>query len=194
MYACAYVCLYTYMCICFAMCRMHFKRGVLGTSACATIYVTQMFLWYQRTHLRHTRCRGAHVCIHIYMCIRMHMYMGAYVRLWYCLTCWGVVAEIFCLCTGVHVHVYVYVCACMPVYVHVLMYLYVYICVCVYVCIYMYIHTRVGLHMHSCRCILLICTVQSLYYMRVYYTCFFNTCMRVWWGIGNGFFPQLVHG
>ena len=51
-----------------------------------------------------------------------------------------------------------------------------------------------GVHMHSCRRILFICTVQSLYDMRVYYRCFFKTSMRVWWGIGSeGVFP-LVHG
>merc|ERR1711865_1041172 len=76
-------------------------------------------------------------------------------------------------------HAYVYVCACMRVYVHVYMY------VCVYVCIYIYIHTRVNVNMHSCRRILFICTVQSLYYMRVYHRCF-DTCMRVYGGIGCG--------
>jgi len=50
------------------------------------------------------------------------------------------------------------------------MYVYVYMYVCVYVCIYIYI--RVGVHMHSGRRILFICTVQSLYYMRVYHRCF----------------------
>ena len=44
--------------------------------------------------------------------------------------------------------------------------------VCVYVCIYIYIRARVGVHMHSCRHILFICTVQSLFYMRVYRRCF----------------------
>ena len=44
--------------------------------------------------------------------------------------------------------------------------------VCVYVCIYIYIHARVGVHMHSCRRIWFICTVQSLYNMRVYHRCF----------------------
>jgi len=29
--------------------------------------------------------------------------------------------------------------------------------------------------MHACRRILFICTVKSLYYMRVYHRCFFNT-------------------
>jgi len=51
------------------------------------------------------------------------------------------------------------------------MYVYVYMYVCVYVFIYIYIHARVGVHMHSCRRILFICTVQSLYYMRVYHRC-----------------------
>ena len=45
------------------------------------------------------------MCICIYMCIYMHMYMDVHFRLWCCLTRWGVVAEIFCLCRGVHVHV-----------------------------------------------------------------------------------------
>jgi len=52
------------------------------------------------------------------------------------------------------------------------MYVYVYMYACVYVFIYIYIHARVGAHMHSCRRILFICTVQSLYYMYVYYRCF----------------------
>ena len=55
-------------------------------------------------------------------------------------------------------------------------------CVCVYVCIYVYMHMCMGVHLHLCRRILFICTVQSLYYMRVYHKCFFNTCMRVWLG------------
>jgi len=60
------------------------------------------------------------------------------------------------------------------------MYVYVYMYVCVYVFIYIYIRARVGVHMHSCRCILFICTVQSLYYMRVYHRCFLTlACMCV---------------
>jgi len=58
------------------------------------------------------------------------------------------------------------------------MYVYVYMYVCVYVYIYIYIRARVGVHMHSCRHILFICTVQSLYYMRVYCRCFLTlTCV-----------------
>ena len=49
------------------------------------------------------------------------------------------------------------------------MYVYVHMYACVYVCIYIYIRARVGVHMHSCRRILFICTVQSLYYLRVYH-------------------------
>jgi len=33
-------------------------------------------------------------------------------------------------------------------------------------------HALVVVHMNSCRRILFICTVQSLYYMRVYHRCF----------------------
>ena len=41
----------------------------------------------------------------------------------------------------------------------------------------MCVHVRLcahvcGVRIHSCRRILFICTVQSLYYVRVYYTCF----------------------
>ena len=60
------------------------------------------------------------------------------------------------------------------------MYVHVYMYVCVYVCIYIYIRARVGVHMHSCRRILSICTVQSLYYMRVYHRCFLTpACVYV---------------
>ena len=52
------------------------------------------------------------------------------------------------------------------------MYVYVYMHVCVCVCIYIYIRARVCVHMHSCRRVLFICTVQSLYYMHVYHRCF----------------------
>jgi len=62
----------------------------------------------------------------------------------------------------------------MCMYVHMYMYVYVYVYVCVYVCIYM----RVGVHVHSCMRILFICTVQSLYYMRVYHR-YFSTAVCV---------------
>ena len=65
--------------------------------------------------------------------------------------------------------------------------------VCVYVSIYIYIRARVGVHMHSCRRILIICTVQSLYYMRVYHGCFLTLAYVCVGGLKWGFF-QLVHG
>ena len=58
------------------------------------------------------------------------------------------------------------------------MYVHAYMYVCVYVCIYIYIRARAGVHMHSRRRILFICTVHSLYYMRVYQRCFLTlTCV-----------------
>jgi len=86
-------------------------------------------------------------------------------------------------------HAYVCVCACMRVYVHVYMCAYVYMYACVYVCKYIQIHMRVGVHMHSCRRILFICTVQSLYYMRVYHRCFLTPACVCVGGLEVGFFP-----
>jgi len=71
--------------------------------------------------------------------------------------------------------------------VHVYMYVYVYMYVCVYVCIYIYIRVRVGVHMYSCRRILFICTVQSLYYMRVYHRGFLTLACVCVGGLEVGF-------
>jgi len=71
------------------------------------------------------------------------------------------------------------------------MYINVYLYVCVYVFIYTYIHVRVGVHMHSCRHILLICTVQSLYYMCVYHRCFLTPACACVRGLEVGFFFNL---
>ena len=80
------------------------------------------------------------------------------------------------------------ICVCMYVcIVHVYMYVYVHMYVCVYVCIYIYIRARVGVHMHSCRRILFICTVQSLYYMCVYYRCFLTLACVCGGGLEVGF-------
>ena len=70
-----------------------------------------------------------------------------------------------CAYAGVRICLCMYVCI-----VHVYMYVYVYMYVCVYVCIYIYIRALVGVHMHSCRRILFVRTVQSLYYVRVFLT------------------------
>ena len=69
------------------------------------------------------------------------------------------------------------------------MYVHVYMYVCVYVRIYNYIRARVGVHMHSCRRILFICTVQSLYYMRVYHRCFLTLACVCVGALEVGFVP-----
>ena len=71
--------------------------------------------------------------------------------------------------------------------VHVYMCEYVYMYVCVHVCIYIYMRARVGVHMHSCRRILFICTVKSLYYMRVYHSCFLTLAYLCVGGLDVGF-------
>jgi len=88
-----------------------------------------------------------------------------------------------------------YVCICMRMYmcVHVCVYsACVYVCICIYVClwyvcIYIYIRARVCAHMHSRRRILFICTVQSLYYMRVYHRCFLTLACVCERGLEVGF-------
>ena len=87
-------------------------------------------------------------------------------------------------------------CICICVCIYACLWACSYVCivytrVCVYVCIYTYIHARVGVHMHSYNCIWFICTVQSLYYMRVYHRCFVHTCMRGWGGNGSEIFSSL---
>jgi len=69
------------------------------------------------------------------------------------------------------------------------MYVYLNVYVCVYVFIHIYIHARVGVHMHSCRHILFICTVQSLYYMHVYHRCFLKPACVCVGELEVGFFP-----
>ena len=81
MHAYTHVCRYIYLYIFFCSeCYMHFT-GVVGTSAWAGVYVTQVWL-YTKVHICDTLAAGcAHMCICIYVCICMHMHMDAYVRL-----------------------------------------------------------------------------------------------------------------
>jgi len=67
------------------------------------------------------------------------------------------------------------------------MYVYVYMNVCVYVCIYIYIRANVSVHMPSCRRISFICTVQSGYYMCMYYRCFLTLACVCVGGLEVGF-------
>jgi len=75
------MCVGVYICACFCSeCCMHFT-GVLGTSAWAGVYVTQVCFtpWYTSANILAAGC--ARMCICIYVCVCMHMHMGAYVRL-----------------------------------------------------------------------------------------------------------------
>ena len=80
MYAYAY-CVGIYICefLC-SECYMHFT-GVLGTSAWAGVYVTQVCFTPTYTSANTLAAGCAHMCICIYVCICMHMHMDAYVCL-----------------------------------------------------------------------------------------------------------------
>jgi len=75
-YVCVYVCVWVYIYVHFfcSECYMHFT-GVLGTSAWAGVYVTQV-CFYTNVHIcEHTRCR---LCTYVYMYIYVYMHAYAY--------------------------------------------------------------------------------------------------------------------
>jgi len=70
MYACAWVCVYIYICAFFCgECCVHFGTGVLGTSAWTGVYVTRVFFLHQRTHLRTHSLQVVHICVYTYVCV-----------------------------------------------------------------------------------------------------------------------------
>ena len=88
------------------------------------------------------------------------------------------------MCVCVHVCVYGCMCVCVCMYVCIS----VYMCTCAFVCVRAHVDVRI----HSCRRILFICTVQSLYYMRVYHRCFLTlTCVCVG-GLEVGFVSACI--
>ena len=83
-YTRVYVHVYAYLCIdcgswyhCFSV----WITGVVGTSAWAGVYVTQV-CFYTNVHFCDALAVGcAHMCICIYVCVCMYMHTDAYVRL-----------------------------------------------------------------------------------------------------------------
>ena len=86
----------------------------------------------------------------------------------------------------VHVCVYMCMCICMYMYICVSVYMYAFTCICtrswVYIC------TRVGAFS------LFVLSNLSTTCACITGVTFFNTCTRVWWGIGSEGFFHLVHG
>ena len=75
-YVCVCVCVWVYVYVHFfcSECYMHFI-GVLGSSACAGVYVIQVY-FYTNVHIcEHTRCR---LCSYVYMYICVYMRAYAY--------------------------------------------------------------------------------------------------------------------
>ena len=87
--ACMFVCICMRMHLCVGIymcaflcseCYMHFGTGVLGTSAWAGVYVTQVcFYTYHSANTLAAGCAQMYILIR--MCICMYMHMDAYVRL-----------------------------------------------------------------------------------------------------------------
>ena len=144
MHAYTFVCRYIYMLIFFGSeCYSHFT-GVLGTSAWAGVYVTQVW-FYTNVHIcEHTRCR---LCTYVYMYICMCMRAYAYGCVCASIIFWHVEALLLRL------SICEYVCICMRMYmcVHVCVYsACVYVCICIYVCLCICMH--IYLYTRSCGC------------------------------------------
>jgi len=80
-HACARVYAWARMCTACSECYIHFGTGVLGTSAWEGVHVTQV-CFYTNVHICDTLTAGyAHVCVCVYVCIWMHAFMDACMRL-----------------------------------------------------------------------------------------------------------------
>jgi len=86
-------------------------------------------------------------------------------------------------CAYACVCICVCMCACIGACVYVCICMYVHLCICMHT----HLYTRVGVHMYLCRRILFICTVQSLYYMRVYHRCLLTLACVCGGGFEVGF-------
>ena len=119
-------------------------------------------------------CKRIHVCVCIYICaIFLQLVLRAL---------WKRCSRHSCMCRRIRYTssswTSTYTSATQSLQsMHICVCAYVYVCSCIYLCASMIL--RVGVHMHSCKRILFICTIQSLYYMRVYHRCLFNACMHV---------------
>ena len=147
-----YVCIYISAFFC-SECCVHFRTGVLSTSAWAVLCVIQMFLRHQRTHMRHIRYRlCAYVYMHIYVYMHAHVYgcVCASIILFDALRrcCWDFLSVYRCACTCMCICVCICACICTCAY----------ICICIF--IYMYMHIYVSVYMYTYTCI---CTRMWLY-------------------------------
>jgi len=151
---------------------------------------TGVFL-HQRTHLRTHSLQVVHICVYVYMClyacICIWMRMCVYDIAWHVkalllrFSNCAYVCTCMQMCTCVHVCVYMCMYICMYMYMCMSVYTYAY--TFIYARVWVYICTRVGAFFSFC-------TVQSLYYMRVYHRCFLLEAGVVsacsWWALVTG--------
>ena len=126
---------------------MHFRTGVLGTSACADLYVIQVFVGPQRMHLRHTRFM---VCTYVY--VHIYMYAHAYVYGYVCvsMTLLEVLRRHCSDFLSVYRCAYACICICACMYACMCARAYVCICMCMYMCICMHVHVYSRVWLYIC--------------------------------------------
>ena len=185
------MCRCIYMCIFFCSeCYMHFT-GVVGLVHGRVCMLHKCVLKPTYTSATHS-LQVVHICVYVYKCVY------ACICIWMRMCVYDIAWHVEVLLLGFSICTYVCICMRMYMCVHVCVYrcmcicMYMYICMSVYMYAYIYIRARVGVHMHSCRHILFICTVQSLYYMCVYNRCFLTLACVCVGGLVGLF--QLVHG
>jgi len=177
MYAYAYVCMYTYMCICCSGCCVHFRTGVPGTSACAPVK-KQKKICQKNPIFTNLKKRFEHIQLpaklleyflrsnksNINPCVIQILLWQQRTHLQHirCRLCTYV-----CMHIHVYMHAYVFgcVCACMILFDTSRCccwdFLSVYrcactcmcICVCMYACICTYTHVCICIYVCLCICI-----------------------------------------
>jgi len=143
MYSCAYICVCIFV---YVYSYVHFLavnvactlEQVFWAPVHVQLYAfIQMFLWHQRTHLQHIRCR---LCACGYM--HIYVYMHAHVYGCVCTSmilfdasrccCWDFLSLYRCAFACMCICVCMYACICAGAYV----------CICIYVCL------RICMHIH----------------------------------------------
>ena len=182
MYAYAYVCMYIYMCIFFAVGVACTLEQVFWAPVHVQLYELYRCFFDNNAFICDTFTAGcAHMCICIYMCICMHMYMDACVILFDASRrcCWDFMSVYRCACTCMCICVCMYACICACAYacifIYVSVYMYAYTCICTRV--WVYICTRV-----DAFCLFVLSNPSTTC---VCITDVFSTSIRVRWGIGR---------
>jgi len=72
---CIFVCVYMYVHFFCSKSCVHFGTGVLGTSAFAGVYFTQVFFLHLHTHLRAHSLQVVFICVYAGICMLIRIFV-----------------------------------------------------------------------------------------------------------------------